>query len=638
MEISEIKQRLNDQIGEIATILLPEGRKDQREWVVGSVGGEAGKSLKLCLEGEKRGIWSDFATGESGDLLDRWSKVKGATLSEAINEAKKYLGVQDPHFERMIAKKFRKPTAPATATKVIDKSPVMRYLTEERKLSAEAVTAYRVAEASEIGPWEGWKRQEAARGPWIVFPSFRGKDLIAVKYLHLNRRDGKKITMVEPGCEPCLFGWQALPEKARMVVICEGEIDAITWSVYGYPALSVPFGGGSGGKQQWIDHEYPHLERFETVYLSFDSDETGRKGGEEAVNRLGAHRCKVVRLPYKDINECLQKSVPKEVIQKCVDVAETLDPGELKAPSSFLKSVIEEFYPVGGELPGFNLPWMMKKSAVRFLRGEVTVWTGRNGHGKSLVLNHVAISAMAQGDRVCIASFEMHPRKTLSRMIRQAVGKGEPTRGEIDAAFSWLDGKLWIFDLLGTAKVDRMLEVFRYAYQRYGIQQFVIDSLLKCGIDSDNYTGQKAFLDLLNDFANTTNAHVHLIAHSRKDENEFSPPGKLDVKGSGDITDLASNVWSVWRNKIKEEDLSKLDAGESVKLSRSEIENKADALLMCVKARDDQGEEGKIALFFHKTSLQYLERRHDTPARYVTTDETAGGEDLDINVEVVNAC
>jgi len=148
-----------------------------------------------------------------------------------------------------------------------------------------------------------------------------------------------------------------------------------------------------------------------------------------------------------------------------------------------------------------------------------------------------------------------------------------------------------------------------------------------------------AFLDILNDFANTTNAHVHLIAHSRKDENEFSPPGKLDVKGSGDITDLASNVWSVWRNKVKEEDLAKLDAGEPVKLSRSEIEGKPDALLMCVKARDDRGEEGKVGLFFHKTSLQYLERRHNSPTRYVLMDETAADDDIDINVEVVNdAC
>lgn len=632
MEISELKQRLNDRAEEIAEFLLPAGRRERREWVVGSVSGESGKSLKVCLEGEKRGIWSDFAAGDSGDLLDLWSQVKGVSLSEAIAETGKYLGIRDPRFEKLTTKTFRKPTTAKNIVQVSKLSPVMKYLTEERKLTQEALTAYRIAEASKIGPWAGWKRQEPANGPWIAFPSFRGEGLVAMKYLHLKRREGKKVTMVEPGCEPCLFGWQAIPDNARAVVICEGEVDALTWWVYGYHALSVPFGGGGGNKQQWIDQEYPHLERFETIYLSFDNDEAGRQGAEEVISRLGAHRCKVVRLPHKDINECLQKDVPAEAIRKCIEAAESLDPFELKTPSSFRKSVIEEFFPVGGELPGFNLPWAMKGQTVRFLRGEVTVWTGRNGHGKSLVLNQVAIAAMSQGDRACIASFEMHPRKTLSRMIRQALGKGAPNRGEIEAALSWLDGKLWIFDLLGTATIDRLLEVFRYAYRRYGVQQFVIDSLLKCGIDSDDYTKQKAFLDHLNDFANSTNAHVHLIAHSRKDENEFSPPGKLDVKGSGDITDLASNVWSVWRNKVKEEDLARLDAGEPVKLSRSEIESKPDALLMCVKARDDRGEEGKMGLFFHKTTLQYLSRRYSEPEQYIIAGQTVEAEpfyDLD---------
>jgi twinkle protein len=254
----------------------------------------------------------------------------------------------------------------------------------------------------------------------------------------------------------------------------------------------------------------------------------------------------------------------------------------------------------------------MRKRPVKLLRGEVSLWTGINGHGKSMVLNHVAVSAMTQGERACIASFEMHPRKTLARLTRQALGKELPTRGEITAALEWLDGKLWIFDLLGTANATRILEVFRYAYRRYGVQQFIIDSLLKCGIPSDDYTAQKRFLDALNDFVNETNSHVHLVAHARKGENELTPPGKMDIKGSGDIGDLASNIWSVWRNRCKEEDLAKIEAGEPTRLSRADIEKMPDALLQCFKARDDSNEEGKIALYFHKWSLQY-HPHHDTP-------------------------
>jgi twinkle protein len=62
-----------------------------------------------------------------------------------------------------------------------------------------------------------------------------------------------------------LFGWQAIPDDARDVVICEGEIDALSWAAYGFPAMSVPYGGGGGDKQAWIESEYDRLERFERI-------------------------------------------------------------------------------------------------------------------------------------------------------------------------------------------------------------------------------------------------------------------------------------------------------------------------------------------------------------------------------------
>jgi twinkle protein len=601
-------------------MLLPGGKREGREWVVGSVNGESGRSCKVAVDGSKRGVFADFATGENGDLLDLWQAAKSITLAEAVMEAKKYLGIQEPKFEKFSEKSFRKPVAPKTAKKLIEGGGAQKYLLD-RGLLPESLSAYRTGETIEVGPFDGWKSQTAMKGPWIVFPYFRGKELVGVKYLHLHRKDGKKFTLVEPGCEPILFGWQAIPDNARTVILTEGEIDALTYHGYGFPALSVPFGGGKGAKQQWIDTEFPHLDRFEEIFLSLDQDEEGQKATEEIINRLGRHRCRVVTLPYKDINECRQQGVTDAEVQKLLDDAQSHDPSELKTPLAFSQGVIDEFYPPSGELPGFTLPWKMRKRPVKVLRGEVSLITGINGHGKSLLLNQVAVSAMTQGERVCIASFEMHPRKTLSRLTRQALGKEMPERHEITATLEWLGGKLWVFDLVGTANVARILEVFRYAYQRYGVQQFIIDSLLKCGIASDDYTAQKKLLDLLSDFANETNSHVHLVAHARKGLNELTPPGKMDVKGTGDIGDLASNIWSVWRNRCKEEDLAKSDAGEPTKHTRDEIERMPDALLQCFKARDDRNEEGKIALYFHKWSLQYHSHYDSKPHEYLLLDQ-----------------
>jgi len=622
MEIREIIQQLNDRAEDVAAMLLPAGKREGREWLVGSVAGEPGRSCKVAVEGSKRGVFSDFATGgQSGDLLDLWQAVKGISLSEAVQEAKKYLGIHEPKFEKFSEKSFRKPTPPKNAKKLIEGSAVQQYLTTERILSQEALAAYHIGEAAEIGPFSGWKSQTPIKGPWIVFPSFRGKELVAVKYLHIKRKDGKKFTIVEPGCEAILFGWQAIPDNARSVILTEGELDAITYHHYGFPALSVPFGGGKGAKQQWIDTEFPHLDRFEEIFLSLDQDDEGQKGTEEIINRLGRHRCRIITLPFKDINECRQHNITSAEVTKLIAAATSHDPSELKAPNEFNQAVLDEFYPPSGELPGFTLPWKMRKRPVKILRGEVSIWTGYNGHGKSLVLLLITLVAMTQGERVCIASFEIHPRKTLFRMVRQAIGKELPEPAEITATLDWLGGKLWIFDRLGTSNTTRILEVFRYAYRRYGVQQFVIDSLMKCGIATDDYTQQKKFLDDLNDFANETGAHIHLVAHSRKSQDELTPPGKMDTKGTGDITDLASNGWSIWRNKIKELDLAKIEAGEPIKLTRAEVEAMPDALLTCFKSRDDRNEEGKIALFFHKWSLQYHSRHDSKPYEYCILDQ-----------------
>mgnify|MGYP002184308660 FL=1 len=135
---------------------------------------------------------------------------------------------------------------------------------------------------------------------------------------------------------------------------------------------------------------------------------------------------------------------------------------------------------------------------------------------------------------------------------------------EIESAFSFYDDRLWLFALTGTAKAKKLLEIFQYANRRYGINLFVIDSLMKCGIDDDDYNGQKEFLDAICDFKNKTNSHVILVTHSRKSDSEDKPTGKMDVKGSGSITDLTDNLFIIWRNKRRERALQKLQAGQQL--------------------------------------------------------------------------
>lgn len=597
MDAGAIKRKLADRADSVATYLLPSGQRQGREWCVGSVSGEPGQSLKVCIAGNKAGVWSDFATGAGGDLLDLWRLVRGNSLPETLEEVRAWLGLHRPEKMPQRAKSFRKPPKPDGLSK--PKNEVMDYL-HGRRLTEKSINIYGVAEVSTRGK---------EPGPWIVFPFLRHDEPVFIKYLHLERDGGKKRVRAEADCEPILFGMQVVPENQRFLAITEGEIDAMSLYEYGIPAVSVPFGGGTGAKHAWIDQCWEWLERFSEIFICMDNDAEGQSAAKDIAHRLGLHRCRVVTVPRKDANECLQAGISKEEILACFQEADSFDPEELKSAAVYVEAVIDRIHPKGGKRPGIDLPWRKTQGRLRLHDGEVSIWTGINGHGKSLMVGQAMLAAARQSYACCVASMEMHPEKTLGRMVQQWVKAQVPTPDQIRLALDQMKDSVWIFDLQGTAKRERLLEVIDFAFRRYGIRQFVIDSLSKCGIAEDDYRGQKDYIDQLGDFAKSTGSHVHLVAHARKGADEYSPPGKMDVKGTGALTDMVDNVLCVHRNKAKERDLAILDNGGTIKgKSRADILKEYDAFLCCDKHREDGADaEGMYGLYFDRKALLYVE-------------------------------
>lgn len=221
----------------------------------------------------------------------------------------------------------------------------------------------------------------------------------------------------------------------------------------------------------------------------------------------------------------------------------------VKPASSYLNAVIDQFYNKQANI-GLPLPWDKFDGKFAIRPGEVTIWLGINGHGKSLVLGQVMNHMMLMGEKVCIASFEMRPEKTIQRMVKQAARRHEPSIDYIKAYHKWSDNRFWIYDQHGTTPPQRVLNLVRFAAS-IGIRQVVIDSLMKVIPNEDDYNGQKKFVDGLCVLARDTGMHVHLVHHSRKGDDESKEPGKMDAKGSGAITDLCDNCVSVWKRKDK---------------------------------------------------------------------------------------
>src|SRR3972149_7309346 len=95
-DIIGVKQALASNAVAVAKYLLPRGVEGGAEWRAGSIDGEKGRRLGVHLVGGRAGVWSDFSTGEGGDLLDLWVKTRKVTLSEAICAARDWLGMARP--------------------------------------------------------------------------------------------------------------------------------------------------------------------------------------------------------------------------------------------------------------------------------------------------------------------------------------------------------------------------------------------------------------------------------------------------------------------------------------------------------------------------------------------------------------
>jgi len=265
------------------------------------------------------------------------------------------------------------------------------------------------------------------------------------------------------------------------------------------------------------------------------------------------------------------------------------------------------------------MPWTKTHEGFDFRKGEVTVYAGSNGGGKSLATGQIAMSLIEQGEKVCVASFEMKPKRTLLRMLRQFGGfnfdvpllHGENRIHSIIAEFSvWADGYLWLYDQQGSVSPRQVVAMARYCAVELGIGHIFVDSLMKCVSGEDAYNEQKQFVDELCAIARDNNIHIHLIHHIRKGGSEETKPNKMDIKGSGSITDQVDNVFIWWRNKKKEHDIQRGNPPDNTQ---------PDAIMMCEKQRNGESERW-YNLWYDKDSQQFIENANAGPTKWKNRD------------------
>jgi len=293
-----------------------------------------------------------------------------------------------------------------------------------------------------------------------------------------------------------------------------------------------------------------------------------------------------------------------------IDVEKYLKNNDLSAQVKSANSWLDEIYQNYTDPQKTDdavMPWIKTHSDVKFRLGEVTVYAGSNGGGKSLVTGQIALGLVKQNLKVCIASYEMKPVTTIVRMLRQFAGeninvplthdKEGYIRGVLGRFTNFIDENLYLYDQQGSTTPQKTIAMARYCAVELGIKHIFIDSLMKCVVAEDSLNEQKSFVDELCALARDHHVHIHLVHHIRKLQSEEIQPSKTDLKGSGSIADQVDNVFLVWRNKKKE---------NARRNNEDYDEKQPDMFLMCQKQRNGEAEEF-YGMYFEHNSQQFVD-------------------------------
>ncbi len=148
-----ILSRLPDYLG----WLLPNGQVSGQEFMVGSVAGEKGKSLKVSLTGEEAGLWKDFATDESGDIFSLTEQVQNIEFTQALDFIARWLGQIPAISENTVRRK-------APVDELGPETARWNYHSADGQLIA-TVTRYDPPSGKEFRPWDVKARKHRAPNP-----------------------------------------------------------------------------------------------------------------------------------------------------------------------------------------------------------------------------------------------------------------------------------------------------------------------------------------------------------------------------------------------------------------------------------------------------------------------------------------
>jgi twinkle protein len=358
--------------------------------------------------------------------------------------------------------------------------------------------------------------------PVQVAPFHDAEGAIVAQHIRFPNKDF--IWLGEPKSAG-LWGQQLWRDAGKMVVVTEGEIDAMSISQLQdnrWPVVSIR-SGASGAKKD-IAKAVSWLEGFETVVFAFDMDEPGRKAAADCALLLTPGKAKIWTLPegFKDANDMLVAGKHKELMD-CVWGAKVYRPDGIVP-------VDETWDLLMAEEPDSTVPypWNGIQNKTWGLRlGEIVTFCAGSGVGKSQVCRELAVHLVENKQKVGYIALEESVKRSVRGLVSILVNalvhlpnvrKAIPVE-TMKAAWEKLNGHVYFYDHWGSIDSDNLFQRIRYLVHACGCKWIVLDhiSIIVSGdAEGDERRNIDNLMTKLRSMVEELNIGMLLVSHLKR--------------------------------------------------------------------------------------------------------------------------
>lgn len=426
----------------------------------------------------------------------------------------------------------------------------LSWLKEHRGISEHTAREYNLI-AGEV-----WIRSRSKKAICIGFKYSNTDGTTAVKW-----RDGMK-NFTQTGAARSL--WNIDKFDGGDLIICEGEMDALSFGEAGLFATSVPNGAAaklssdtSSKKFSYLWDAKDKIDKADRVIIAADNDEPGQVLAEEIARRIGKAKCWRVKYPEgcKDANDVLKKSGVDGIIGLLKE-AMPWPIGGLRDAREYKDEAMSLF--TGGMNRGVEITVGSLHEIYKPSPQTMTICTGIPGSGKSTFLTWLSLKLAEHYDWSC-AVFSAETTSQVHLLQLAALKTGKPFMGsnkmteqELSEAIDWISEKFVFLDESETS-IDSLLERAQAAVLRNGVRLLMIDpyNFITSDASDDGVRGINTMLVGLKTFAVEHDINVWLVAHPtkmyRSNDGNIPVPGGYDISGSASFFNVADNGLTVSR-------------------------------------------------------------------------------------------